>query len=939
MRFEAKFAQSEGLELTLTRREVERPGAVIDVVAPEDWTSARIEAWLDWAPDWAPGWADERSAGERPAADRLQDQDEDEGDDEADDDPVLAGGPRRYARALAARGEALGLFDRPGDAARFEAELLATMLTGVAAPGQAADAAAWADRPVTGLSSVEFDTVLGAHLAACRRDLAARDVAEALDARLQAVMDAVTRCEGPPEACADTAHNAALGRAARAAREAGLSDALIRQAVVLARSGTADWRSAAPECVRAAPLILSAERALTEAGEPAAARAAEAGWETGTVALAFDPRDAEALGRAAAAPRAAIDVRCFVTPEGFDADGLSSAVRLWTAALDIEAASEGAAAAWRPLALTLAGVAETIVAHGQAYGDEAAQAGAAELYALAAGAGLAASAEIAAALGAYPAFAADRDARLAAIKRLASACPVSEIGRRAARLLAQAAKAALRAGLRNAEIIGLYADPALSLRLGDASLGAGAASGPISLAETADGRIVRLLSAHAFSGLQRLDADIDGVVTALLGGRDLSAAPHVNAAALRERGFTELEIGAVSAALPTVGSLREAFGPAVLDAGFVREVLGASAEALADPALDVLALAGFSPAQIAEAEAVLLGRPLRDAALPPQIKALLAGAEDVGLAANLAMTRIAEVFACAPSLVPLPLAWTDDPTAARRLQSAAARAGLRACRIARAAAPEDFVLDLPAPPEEPPKRAAALPAFTERVVEKIIERDPTRRRLPDRRKGYIQKAAVGGHKVYIHTGEYDDGELGELFIDMHKEGAAFRSLMNNFAIAVSIGLQYGVPLEEFVEAFVFTRFEPAGRVTGNDSIRSATSILDYIFRELAVSYLDRTDLSNADPDEFNADGLGQGLADGTAAEAPLPASKFISKGFSRGAAPDNLVFLPTGPRSREGAKVLESGQDICPACGDFSLSRQGGRLICETCGAAPEKRG
>jgi ribonucleoside-diphosphate reductase alpha chain len=144
----------------------------------------------------------------------------------------------------------------------------------------------------------------------------------------------------------------------------------------------------------------------------------------------------------------------------------------------------------------------------------------------------------------------------------------------------------------------------------------------------------------------------------------------------------------------------------------------------------------------------------------------------------------------------------------------------------------------------------------EKVVERVVERDRTRRKLPDRRKGYIQKAAVDGHKVYIHTGEYDDGELGEIFIDMHKEGAAFRSLMNNFAIAISIGLQYGVPLDEFVDAFVFTRFEPAGRVTGNDSIRSATSILDYIFRELGVSYLDRTELANAEADPLSANGLG-----------------------------------------------------------------------------------
>src|SRR5690606_19027640 len=140
-----------------------------------------------------------------------------------------------------------------------------------------------------------------------------------------------------------------------------------------------------------------------------------------------------------------------------------------------------------------------------------------------------------------------------------------------------------------------------------------------------------------------------------------------------------------------------------------------------------------------------------------------------------------------------------------------------------------------------------------------------------------------------------DGELGEIFIDMHKEGAAFRSLMNNFAIAISIGLQYGVPLEEFVDAFVFTRFEPAGAVTGNDSIRSATSILDYIFRELGVSYLDRHELATAQPDPLSSNGLGALGGDGETPEA-VPAARFISKGFARGAAPDNLVVLPFGQK-------------------------------------------
>ena len=131
-----------------------------------------------------------------------------------------------------------------------------------------------------------------------------------------------------------------------------------------------------------------------------------------------------------------------------------------------------------------------------------------------------------------------------------------------------------------------------------------------------------------------------------------------------------------------------------------------------------------------------------------------------------------------------------------------------------------------------------------------------RSKLPERRKGYTQKAVVGGHKVYLRTGEYGDGKLGEIFIDMHKEGAAFRAMMNNFAIAVSVGLQYGVPLDEFVEAFTFTRFEPAGLVQGNDTIRNATSILDYIFRELAISYLDRTDLAHSIPED-NLDTLGE----------------------------------------------------------------------------------
>jgi ribonucleoside-diphosphate reductase alpha chain len=176
--------------------------------------------------------------------------------------------------------------------------------------------------------------------------------------------------------------------------------------------------------------------------------------------------------------------------------------------------------------------------------------------------------------------------------------------------------------------------------------------------------------------------------------------------------------------------------------------------------------------------------------------------------------------------------------------------------------------------------AARATGLAEKVVEKIVERVTVlreRERMPDRRKGYTQKAVVGGHKVYLRTGEYDDGRLGEIFIDMHKEGAALRSLLNNFAIAVSLGLQYGVPLDEYVDAFTFTRFEPQGPVQGNDSIKYATSILDYVFRELAVSYLERFDLAHVDPTETGFDALGKGEAEGKSS----PAARLVSKGLTR----------------------------------------------------------
>ena len=147
-------------------------------------------------------------------------------------------------------------------------------------------------------------------------------------------------------------------------------------------------------------------------------------------------------------------------------------------------------------------------------------------------------------------------------------------------------------------------------------------------------------------------------------------------------------------------------------------------------------------------------------------------------------------------------------------------------------------------PEKTQPKIISSNETNQNFVKKISEGVSKRFSMPDRRKGYIQKATIGNHKVYLHTGEYEDGKIGEIFIDTSKEGELVKALMNNFAIAISLGLQYGVPLDEFINAYVNTKFEPSGTVTGNDRILSASSILDYIFRELAISYQNREDLAH-----------------------------------------------------------------------------------------------
>jgi ribonucleoside-diphosphate reductase alpha chain len=498
-----------------------------------------------------------------------------------------------------------------------------------------------------------------------------------------------------------------------------------------------------------------------------------------------------------------------------------------------------------------------------------------------------------------------------------------------AAFVADIAGCALAAAGASAGRLSLFLDDSeASLRLGLSPLTA------LETFQTADGAIERRLRPALATAIAREGGDIDTAERRLLGRRTLAGAPGVDHAALRACGFTDIELEAVETALGQVERLEDALRAPVLDPGFLRDVLGVE-DGDDRPLLTRL---GFDDAAIAEAQTWAFGH--GDLAAWPDAPEALEAVLNDPAAFERQLRAALEPFSAAPDLTSLPLDWRTTPAQAARLLGDAAREGARVVRFQRAAPPAGPLLDLAEvePPARDRRRDTEVRAV-ERVVEKVVERDRTRRKLPDRRKGYIQKAAVGGHKVYIHTGEYEDGELGEIFIDMHKEGAAFRSLMNNFAIAISIGLQYGVPLDEFVDAFVFTRFEPAGRVTGNDSIRSATSILDYIFRELGVSYLDRAELANADPEGLNADGLGVGKA-GDGEPETVPAARFISKGFARGAAPDNLVVLPFGQKRPAPIEPTANTEaTACPACGDFSLQQRGAGWVCDTCGAAPSMQG
>jgi ribonucleoside-diphosphate reductase alpha chain len=432
-------------------------------------------------------------------------------------------------------------------------------------------------------------------------------------------------------------------------------------------------------------------------------------------------------------------------------------------------------------------------------------------------------------------------------------------------------------------------------------------------------KIINRAVPEALRALGYRESDIAEIEAYAVGHGSLSNAPAINVSTLKAKGFTDEALTKVEAALPTAFDIKFAFNKWTFGEDFLRDTLKIPAETIAAPNFDLLAAVGFTKREIEAANVHICGAMTVEGA--PHLKAEhysvfdcanpcgKIGKRYLSVESHIRMMAASQPFisGAISKTINMPNdATVEDCKSAYLLSwklalkaNALYRDGSKLSQPLNSQLISDDDEEDDAIEAFMDKPMAARTAqLSEKVVERLVERIVVmreREKMPDRRKGYTQKAVVGGHKVYLRTGEYDDGRIGEIFIDMHKEGAALRSFINNFAIAVSLGLQYGVPLEEYVDAFTFTRFEPAGPVQGNDSIKYATSILDYVFRELAVSYMSRFDLAHVDPNESNFDALGKGVEEGKQPD-PAHSTKYVSKGLTRSRT-DNLVVVRSGDAS------------------------------------------
>jgi len=630
---------------------------------------------------------------------------------------------------------------------------------------------------------------------------------------------------------------------------------------------------------------------------------------------------------------------------GYDVDGYEHAVRLWTVVLEISVlmaqfpSREIAQRSYdfRTLGLGYANVGGLLMSSGIPYDSEAGRAICGALSAIMTGVSYATSAEMAAELGPFPRYAENRDHMLRVIRNHRRAAhgertgyeamttppvpldhkanPIAALAEHAKRAWDRALSLGEAHGYRNAQASVVAPTGTIGLVMDCDTTGIEPDFALVKFKKLAGGGYFKIINRAVPEALRVLgysEAQIAEVIAYAVGHGSLGQAPAINHTTLKSKGFTDEAIAKIEKALPTAFDIKFAFNKWTLGVEFLRDELGVETEELAAPNFDLLAWLGYTKREIEAANVHVCGAMTVEGAphLKPEHYAVFDCANPCGrtgkrflsVESHIRMLAAAQPFMS--GAISKTINMPNDATVqdCKDAYMLSWKLGLKANALYRdgsklsqplqsqlIADEEDDEDVIEAFVEKP--AAARAAALSEKIVEKVVERIVVmreRERMPDRRKGYTQKAVVGGHKVYLRTGEYDDGRLGEIFIDMHKEGAALRSLLNNFAIAVSLGLQYGVPLDEYVDAFTFTRFEPSGPVQGNDTIKYATSILDYVFRELAVSYMERFDLAHVDPSGEGFDTLGKGVEEGRA-----PETRYVSKGLTRSRT-DRLKVMPGG---------------------------------------------
>ncbi|MBN1945803.1 MAG: vitamin B12-dependent ribonucleotide reductase [Bradymonadales bacterium] len=604
---------------------------------------------------------------------------------------------------------------------------------------------------------------------------------------------------------------------------------------------------------------------------------------------------------------ASLNLKRFLGDDGFDVQAFEHACRLWTITLEISVLMAQYPSRriaelsyeFRTIGLGYANIGSLLMVNSIPYDSPEALAWAGGITALMSGVAYRTSAEMAAKLGPFPGFARNQDSMLKVIRNHRRAiqgttegdyeglsirpmevdralCP-APVYQAASRAWDLALEMGERFGFRNAQTTVIAPTGTIGLLMDCDTTGIEPDFSLVKFKKLAGGGYFKIINQSVPPALARLGYTPDQVAEIVgycQGSGSLVSAPHINHESLKSKGFTDPVLDRLEKALASSFTIEFAFNKHVLGERFCTDTLGFDEVQMDDPRFDMLRDLGFTSEQIEQANrhacgtmtlegaphlelehlAVFdcanrcgkIGRRFIDhrahvrmlAAVQPFVSGAIS--KTINMPNESTVEEVKEVFRMAhQGMVKAIAIYRDGSKLSQPLQSISAA---------------DFLFSSIQPPQ---------PEVIERPVEVVKERVVTRylakrRRLPNRRGGYTQKASLGNHNIYLRTGEYADGSLGEIFIDMHREGAAFRSLLNCFAIAVSLGLQFGVPLEEYVDAFVFTRFEPSGMVCGHDNIKMATSVIDYIFRELGLSYLGRTDLVQVKPEEIYAGAQTQG---------------------------------------------------------------------------------